>query len=669
MGGLSVAASCIVVIQAADQTYKIISLFVRHCKDVKSDLAAVSQELSTLTRTLTQLKDLVPDGSDFADSDLTSNTKRDIHEIVSSCLVVASDIDNVLSGHEGKLAALSWATRGKRKVGTSKVLFRNESSSSQATAQNIKQDTANILDDTTHMRGDIHDLVARIRNLEAMVADKDADDPRKYILMCYLNDLSSVAGSVCDMSSRPATPESTPSENVFEDMASLHISQSTSLCPKATNNDRAQTAASIPLIPDRISGARNDRSFPNESAGSSRNNQRTPSPIKATSKLSYVRTSYRQLIPPKVSPLSRHFRGCTLSPDGTGLLWRDKRYMLLDIDSGEVKHIDPKPPQFNLIGFPSVTYFVSETLRVEILTTNASILLASVKTTAGQFWMFGDESTGEWMTQVGCPVPFTPCCILSLSQNCALFVQQARGDGASIAKVIKTTSPEGKPNLVCKRGFLPRSSEVEKGLFTFLRVDQTITTIQRVERSAVLYTWTLHEDWFTDADLTRQVQEPRELLLPEYDGGDEIAIVGVVPGSSMRVLAIKHPSDSHPEDFIITGRDLSSCHSGPGKPYSPAPERRTYSYSREYSMGQVIIAEDRKLIQTKSSVASGVFIKKTDSMHAIGLVVKELDEWNIFSPNFNHCVQMGKDTRSGEKKPRIYIDKFELMWPVEYNQT
>lgn len=76
-----------------------------------------------LTRTLTQLKDLVPDGCNFADSDLTNNTKRDIREIVSSCLAVASNIDDVLSGHEGKLAALSWATRGKRKVARSKVLL------------------------------------------------------------------------------------------------------------------------------------------------------------------------------------------------------------------------------------------------------------------------------------------------------------------------------------------------------------------------------------------------------------------------------------------------------------------------------------------------------------------------------------------------------------------
>ncbi|EWG46943.1 hypothetical protein FVEG_07214 [Fusarium verticillioides 7600] len=101
MDGLSVVASCIAVIQAADQTYKIISQFARDCKDAKGDLAAVSQELSTLTRTLTQLKDLVPDGSDFSDSDLTNNTKRNIRDIVGSFLAVACETKEVLSGHEG----------------------------------------------------------------------------------------------------------------------------------------------------------------------------------------------------------------------------------------------------------------------------------------------------------------------------------------------------------------------------------------------------------------------------------------------------------------------------------------------------------------------------------------------------------------------------------------
>ncbi|KAK2695010.1 hypothetical protein QWA68_006013 [Fusarium oxysporum] len=250
---------------------------------------------------------------------------RDIREIVASCLVVASEINDVLSGHEGRLAALSWATRGKRKVVTSKVLLEtNRRALSLAvdtiTLLNIKKDTTDSLDDTTHMRGDMHDLVARIKNLEAMVADKNPNDPRTYVLMRYLNDLSSVAGSVCDVSSRPATPESNASEELVEDVISLNTSKIKYLGLKVTNNNRTQPASSIPLIPDNISGARTDRNFSTEPAGISRKNEKTVSSTRGTSRLSYVTTNHRQLRPPKLSLLSKGFRGCTLSPDGTKLL-------------------------------------------------------------------------------------------------------------------------------------------------------------------------------------------------------------------------------------------------------------------------------------------------------------------------------------------------------------
>ncbi|KAM5385084.1 hypothetical protein BFJ63_vAg6664 [Fusarium oxysporum f. sp. narcissi] len=288
-----------------------------------------------------------------------------------------------------------------------------------------------------------------------MVVDKNPNDPRTYVLMRYLNDLSSVAGSVCDGSSRPATPKSNASEELVEDVASLNTSKIKYLGLKVTNNNRTEPASSIPLVPDNISGARTDRNFSTEPAGSSRKNEKVASSTRGTSRLSYVPTNHRQLLPPKLSPVSKGFRGCTLSPDGTKLLWRDKRYMLLDVNSGEVNEVDPKPPRLSL------TNFIIETLKVEILTTGASLFLASVKTTAGRFWMFGDRSTGEWTRQMGCPDPVTPCCILSLSQHSAPFVQLSGSDGASIVKVIKATSPEGNPKVAfslkvvkLKRSFL-----------------------------------------------------------------------------------------------------------------------------------------------------------------------------------------------------------------------
>jgi hypothetical protein len=56
-------------------------------------------------------------------------------------------------------------------------------------------------------------------------------------------------------------------------------------------------------------------------------------------------------------------------------------------------------------------------------------------------------------------------------------------------------------------------------------------------------------------------------------------------------------------------------------------------------------------------------------MYAIQLVAKKPDEWNIFLPNFDQWVRMGKDTRSGDKNPRMYLEACKLRWPEECQQT
>ncbi|KLP06873.1 uncharacterized protein Y057_4427 [Fusarium fujikuroi] len=423
MDGLSVAASCIAMIQAADQTYKIISQF---------------------------LKDLVLNGCNFVDRDLTNITKRDIHEIVSSCLAVASDIDDVLSGHQGKLVSLSWATRGKRKVATSKVLLETNRRAlslavdniTLATAQNIKQDTANILGDTTHMRGDIHDLVSRIRNLEVMVADKDPDDPRKYVLMRYLNDLSSVARSFSSITIE--IQKLTRIKSLLEDIASLDTSRKTS--PDANTNKNQPKFSALPK-PGSISEAITDQKLPIEPTDSLKKSQ------------------------------------------------------------------------------------------IEILTTDASLLLARIKTTTG---------------------------------------------------------------------------------------------------------------------------EPGRLLLPVYHEQDEIAIAGLVPGSSTRVLAIRFPSNAHPEDVIITGQELSCSGSDAQKLPHRLREKQAYTYRRVCSDGKGIISEDRWLIQTKAIDAYGEFIRQIYSMRAIQLVPEWPQQLNVFLPNFDQWLRMRKGKGEDNRKSRIYFETFEL---------
>jgi hypothetical protein len=120
MDGLSIATACFAFIEIADKTFKVISDFVRDCKDARNDLAAVNQELLALKRTLDLLKDLVSNGNE---GDLTNNTKRDIRDIIQNSLGVAATLEDELRGQEGRLLAVNWATRGKRKVATYQVIL------------------------------------------------------------------------------------------------------------------------------------------------------------------------------------------------------------------------------------------------------------------------------------------------------------------------------------------------------------------------------------------------------------------------------------------------------------------------------------------------------------------------------------------------------------------
>ncbi|KLP13375.1 uncharacterized protein LW94_3293 [Fusarium fujikuroi] len=154
--------------------------------------------------------------------------------------------------------------------------------------------------------------------------------------------------------------------------------------------------------------------------------------------------------------------------------------------------------------------------------------------------------------------------------------------------------------------------------------------------------------------------EPGRLLLPVYHEQDEIAIAGLVPGSSTRVLAIRFPSNAHPEDVIITGQELSCSGSDAQKLPHRLREKQAYTYRRVCSDGKGIISEDRWLIQTKAIDAYGEFIRQIYSMRAIQLVPEWPQQLNVFLPNFDQWLRMRKGKGEDNRKSRIYFETFEL---------
>ncbi|KAF5025150.1 hypothetical protein F66182_2790 [Fusarium sp. NRRL 66182] len=525
MDGVSVAASCVALIQAADKTLRVISQFARDCKDAQTDLANLNQELSALTRTLSLLKDLVPDGSEFADSTLTINTKRDIRDMIHNSLNVARDIEKVLLGHEGRFVALSWAARGRGKVATHKAFLETNRRAlslavdtiTLATTKTIKHDTANILDDTTHIKGDIGSIMSRIRHLEGLVSAKNEDDPRAYMLRRYLNDLSSVAGSVCDMSSRPASPDIGVESN----------SAPESIASSADDLDNGE----------------------------------------------------------QVLPKHHCLGSFEITPDGTKITcdvsrkWGDPRFAgtVYDIYSGNMSHIIRLPKTHKLssnrvssgltLGQLAYNHLTSSKspghqclMRHEILNVDASIFLLR---TSRNHWKVHDRHTDTTLVTLGAQAKFSGC--LPITENCVLFilteVVKLSPTKSHLFRVRRIEHSNGKKTTHLESQYLPLSGKSAYGgadLFTFSLHDRTITALGGY---LYIYAWRLDPDWFVDKQLTNlpTIGNPSQIELPT-DFRDEAQHLKEITRMGDKMLILEHPRSSLEDvhKYTVTSWDLSS---------------------------------------------------------------------------------------------------------------
>ncbi|KAJ4247844.1 hypothetical protein NW762_013053 [Fusarium torreyae] len=330
-----------------------LSVAASYCQDVKKDLDAVNRELSALTQTLSLLKELVPDGSESCDSSLTNSTQRDIREIIEAPLMWPKI---------SRAWFYSWALKGGLQRSAGLLVEKG-----RATAKNIKHDTTDILDDTAHIKGDIGGIMERIRKLEGMIAMKDPDDPRTYMLRRYLNDLSSVAGSVCDMSSRPVSPE--PKASVLANgSTSSDADESTHAesmpSPRTAASEESSTNRELPANPQRGTARSDAMTQEDESPdlqlsresydiqptretdsslstgliGASDVDRMEPTTSTSSLNLSYAQIRPQQILQGDLYHLYSHISGSKLSSDGTKVVWKTvngKRDIIYDIDSGK----------------------------------------------------------------------------------------------------------------------------------------------------------------------------------------------------------------------------------------------------------------------------------------------------------------------------------------------
>lgn len=111
MDPLSLSAGILGLLSAAAKTTIGVTTFIRGCREARTDLTAVSRELSELSIVLELLKD----DSDVSDDRvIPESIQRQILSIVVNCKDVIAKVDDVLAQHSGTTGAARWVLVGRK---------------------------------------------------------------------------------------------------------------------------------------------------------------------------------------------------------------------------------------------------------------------------------------------------------------------------------------------------------------------------------------------------------------------------------------------------------------------------------------------------------------------------------------------------------------------------
>ena len=210
MDPLSITVSCLTLIGVAGKTSLAVTTFIRGCRDARSDLTAISGELTQLQLVLGLLKD---DTDVTDDRIIPQSLQAQILSIIANCSDVVDKINKVLQKHAGKAGPVKWTAFGKTEAEGLRMSLEAHRGSlslvleliSVSLSKAIKEDTAatradvrNIKQDTSH----IPQIMAELRRLRAIVAVGDVQfttQNQNYMLERYLDDLASYAETVCEV--------------------------------------------------------------------------------------------------------------------------------------------------------------------------------------------------------------------------------------------------------------------------------------------------------------------------------------------------------------------------------------------------------------------------------------------------------------------------------------
>ncbi|KAJ4118764.1 hypothetical protein NW768_010825 [Fusarium equiseti] len=725
MDGLSIATACFAFIEIADKAFKTISDFVKDCKDARNDLESVSQELVILKRTLNLLKGLVAQGGD---SDLTSNTKKDIREIIRNSLGVTETLEDELRGQEGKYLAINWATKGKKKVATYRVILETNRRAislavetiTLATAKNIKRDTTEILDDTTHMKGDLSRIISRIQNLEALVTRQEEGDPHAFMLKRYLNELSSVADSVCDPSSRPASPEPNQSSASPRSISSSSASDDTSDAEGSdpehmeSTLDRVSELVAETKKPERVSleSETSQTSLParmlltsddkaealdcqSESSNTASTPPMAPELKNPDSSVEDVETTARsvssktqrvafqlrqsQFLPWRLQILEDAYP-TALSFGGERLLWKQSGSNPDDIYDIQSK-CTSEAMTLKRVDKLRHTIYKKE---MRVLSTDASLILFK---TSKSCWKVYDRLTGKTIKQ-DFPNSLSTWTqqILPISKDCSLVLMGHYRKGFTINRIRRTLSTTGRKDLVWNYAVLPSSRESAPHHVRISRDGENIIGVLGDTQQLCICIWKPTSDWFTEDAVAsfQDIRNPLILNLQQEDLNHHERVIGLTStkGTLSVVKGISSTRNKHHAGFrnigfrvtsfgLVSGAIiLSNCFSA--SDIHGGDSKESFFTDAKMSI-------DGEFLRTRIAKIPEVGKRRTAwtgmetlvvRIHGLEIVHRFKEVWNadftepltlsVFAPNFDVLARFSWKKKREDQSPRMWLEVYEL---------
>ncbi|KAK3380696.1 hypothetical protein B0T24DRAFT_199405 [Lasiosphaeria ovina] len=209
MDPLSISTACLALLGGIGKTTFAVTDFVRGYRAARSDLTALTGELTQLQLVLELIKD---DTAVSDDKIIPTSLQSQVLAIIKNCFSVMEKVDTVLENHKGTSGPVKWVVSGKTEVNGLLMSLEAHRASlslvvdlvSLAVSKAVKQDTSAIRAQVTDIKQDtslIPELMDEVMRLRAIIGGGDIPSTSRgqnFVLQQYLDGLTSYAETVCN---------------------------------------------------------------------------------------------------------------------------------------------------------------------------------------------------------------------------------------------------------------------------------------------------------------------------------------------------------------------------------------------------------------------------------------------------------------------------------------